>query len=158
MNSIVQHQFEVLHQTQALRDQLMNILSDDDLRYKLPGGNPTLGEVCREIGEVETDYIVSFRTFRLDFSYRHPDPGIAHSVEQLKAWYKSNAAALDAALTALTEETIQNRLIQRPGFQVPVTVQLHIYREGLLIYYGKISTYLKALNKPFPGDWPNWIG
>lgn len=98
MNSIVRRQFEVLHQTQALRDQLMDILSDADLRYKLPGSNPTLGEVCREIGEVETDYIVSFKTFKIDFSYRHP--GIAHSVEHLKAWYKSNIAALDAALTA----------------------------------------------------------
>lgn len=65
MNSIVRRQFEVLHQTQALRDQLMDILSDADLRYKLPGSNPTLGEVCREIGEVETDTSCHSRHLRL---------------------------------------------------------------------------------------------
>src|SRR6185369_2530844 len=58
---------------QALRDQLMEILSDEDLGLRLGGETMSLGELCREIGEIEHTYVESFRTFRQDFSYRNPD-------------------------------------------------------------------------------------
>jgi uncharacterized damage-inducible protein DinB len=158
MNSLVQQQFPVLKQTTALRDQLMDILTDDDLRYQLPGQNMTLGALCREMGEVEQSYIDSFKTFRQDWSYRYPEADIAYSVARLKAWYQQLDQALYAVLEGLSEDDIQHRTIDRGGFAPPVTVQYHIYREALLIFYAKASLYLKALEKPLPGDWPLWIG
>jgi hypothetical protein len=53
MNAIVREVFEILHRTAAMRAQLIAILSDGDLAYRLPGGNLTLGELCRDIGLVE---------------------------------------------------------------------------------------------------------
>lgn len=44
------------------------------------------------------------------------------------------------------------------GFTPPVTVQVHIYREALLIFYAKAHVYLKALGKQVAGAWPWWIG
>ncbi|MBZ0301464.1 MAG: hypothetical protein K8J31_17075 [Anaerolineae bacterium] len=155
MNSIVQQQFGVLKQTMVLRDQLMDVLTAQDLAYKLPG-NMTLGELCREMGEVEQSYIDSFKTFRQDWSYRYPEPGIASDLGKLKVWFQSLDAALLNVLEALSEDDIQHKTIDR-GFQPSLTTQLHIYREGLLIFYGKASIYIKALEKPLPGDWPNWI-
>jgi hypothetical protein len=32
-----------------------------------------------------------------------------------------------------------------------------IYREALLIFYGKASIYLKALGKTLPEQWQAWI-
>jgi hypothetical protein len=155
MNSIVTTQFDLLHETTALRDQMLAQLSDADLAFQLPG-NPSLGELCKTMGEVQQAYAESFKTFHLDFSYRSEEPGLVGSVEKLSAWFKRLDADLEAALSALTEEDIQGKTIQR-GWEVPVMVQFHIYREALLIFYGKASVYLKALGKPLTEQWQTWI-
>lgn len=158
MNSIVQEQLPVLESTQALRNQLMEILGDEDLGCSPGGENMTLGELCRELGEVEHAYVESFKTFRQDFSYRNEEPGLEGSVERLAAWFGELDGMLREALAALSEEDIQNRLIDRGGgFVLPPTVQLHIYREALLIFYGKVSVYLKAIGKARPQQWQEWI-
>jgi hypothetical protein len=158
MNSIMQEQGPVLEQTQALRDQLMEILSDEDLAYSPGGDNPTLGGLCRQMAEVQQSYIISFQTFAQNFDYRIEDPGLESSVEQLATQFQAMDRELKAALATLSEEDIQNRTIDRGGgFVVPPTAQLHIYREALLIFYGKASVYLKALGKTLPEQWQAWI-
>jgi hypothetical protein len=158
MNSIVQEQYPVLESTQALRNQLMEILDDEDLGYSLGGENMTLGELCREMGEVEHAYIESFKTFQQDFSYRNQEPGLEGSVERLTTWFGELDGALRAALEALSEDDIQNRVIDRGGgFVLPPAFQLHVYREALLIFYGKVSVYLKAMGKARPQQWQDWI-
>jgi hypothetical protein len=77
---------------QSLRDQLMDILGDEDLGRRLGGETRTLGELCREIGEIEHAYVESFRTFRQDFWYRNPDPALEVSVAALKACSPSSIA------------------------------------------------------------------
>jgi hypothetical protein len=37
------------------------------------------------------------------------------------------------------------------------TFQLEVYKEALLIFYGKASVYLKAMGKPRPQQWQEWI-
>jgi hypothetical protein len=158
MNSIMQEQVPVLQQYQALRNQLMEALTDEDLSYAPGGDNPTLGALCREMGEVEYAYIESFKTFTQDFSYRVEDPELERSVERLITWFQALDQELQAALEALTEDDTQNRLVDRGGgFTLPPGIQLHIYREALLIFYGKASVYLKALGKPRSEQWQAWI-
>ncbi|MFP4346453.1 MAG: hypothetical protein ACLFU8_17340 [Anaerolineales bacterium] len=40
---------------------------------------------------------------------------------------------------------------------MPPHVQLEIYKEALLIFYGKVSVYLKALGKVPSEHWQAWI-
>jgi len=148
---------------QALRDQLMEILTDDDLGLRLGGETASIGALCREIGEIEHSYVDSFRTFRQDFSYRNPDPRLEHSVAALKAWFAGLDRDLMGAVTALSEDDIADHRIIRSdfdqGYFAPLSkVQLDIYREALLIFYGKVSVYLRAIGKPFPEKWREWIG
>ena len=148
---------------QALRTDLMPILSDADLAFSAGGTNPTLGERCREIGEIEHAYVESFRTFTTDFDWRHPDPAIAGSVAALTAWFIDLDDRLDAALEALSEQDILERRIVRGDFPEDffspyVPVQLDTYREALLIFCGKVSVVLRALGRDLPGNWPDWIG
>jgi hypothetical protein len=158
MNSIMEEQGAILEQTQALRYQLMEILTDEELRYSPGGANPTLGALCREMGEVQQAYITSFQTFAQDFAYRVEDPELESSVERLAAWFQALDRELKEALEALSEEDIQTRVIDRgSGFILPPLVQLHIYREALLIFYGKASVYLKALDKTLSEQWRAWI-
>lgn len=148
---------------QALRRQLMAILADDDLRFDLGGETASLGALCREIGEIEHAYVESFRTFTQDFGYRNEDPRLERSVEALVAWYAELDRAMVAALETLGEEDVLSRRIVRGDFDADFfsplpRVQLDIYREALLIYYGKVSIYLRAMGRPLPGDWLDWIG
>lgn len=158
MNSIIQGYWPIFQLYQALRTQLMEILTDEELRYTVGGANPTLGSLCRTIGEVEQAYIQSFQTFKLDFSYRHPDPELEQSVSKLSAWFAELDQELQATLEAFSEEEIQQHTIYRgENFVIPIQIQLEIYKEALLIFYGKASVYAKTLGKPLPHQWQEWI-
>jgi hypothetical protein len=146
---------------QALRDQLTEVLTDDDLGVRIGGANPSLGALCREMGEIERSYIESFKTFRLDFGYRNADRRLESSVAALASWYSELDVELKAAIEGLSQEDVAHRTIDRtdfPGFAPVLRVQLDIYREALLIFYSKVDVYLRALGKTPAGEWRQWIG
>jgi DinB superfamily len=158
MNSLIDNYYPTFELYQALRSQLLDTLTDEDLTFETGGENITLGALCRQIGETEHSYIDSFKSFTQDFSYRNDQPGLAQSVARLTAWYADLDAALKKAVADLSEEDIANRKIDRGGgFMVVPAVQLEIYKEALLIFYGKSDIYLKALGKPRPEQWSDWI-
>jgi len=159
MNSIMSSYFPTFQLYQAIREQLIQTLSDQDLGYTPGGANPPLGVLCREIGEVERAYIDSFKTFVLDFSYRNATPGLENSVAQLAAWYADLDAELKATIEGLSEQDINGRLVDRGGdFKLPPQIQLNIYQEALLIFYGKAIVYLRAIGKTPPQQMQDWLG
>jgi len=148
---------------QQLRNQLMDLLADGDLQIRLGGESETLGALCREIGEIEHAYVESLKTFRQDFGYRNPDPRLEQSVAALKAWYADLDQALMAAIETLSEDDIERRRIVRSDFDESFfsplpKEQLDVYREALLIFYGKVSVYLKSMGRERPQEWREWIG
>jgi hypothetical protein len=148
---------------QRLRHQLMDQLDDADLGVQLGGETESLGALCREIGEIEHSYVESLRTFRQDFTYRNPDPSLERSVSALRSWFDALDADLMDAIGALSEDDIDNRRVRRSDFEEDffspnVRVQLDIYREALLIFYGKVSVYLKSMGRPLTEQWRGWIG
>jgi hypothetical protein len=156
-NSLVTGEFGILRETTAIRDQILDVLTDADLAYRFPNC-PSLGALCRELGETEQSYIDSYRTFTQAFdTYGKSDPALAASVEHLKRWYAELDRELEAAMAALSEDQVQNRPIDR-GFSMPARVQLHCYREAQLIFYGRAVMYLWALQKPISEQAKSWIG
>jgi hypothetical protein len=146
---------------QVLRDQLMEILADDDLGYRVGGANPSLGALCREIGEIERSYIESLKTFVQDFGYRNTDPRLESSVAALSSWYAELDRELRAAIEGLSEDDIAKRTVDRrdfPDFKPRLGLQLDIYREALLIFASKVSVYLRAMGKGLPKQWQEWVG
>lgn len=158
MNSIMTGYYPIFEQYQAMRNQLMGILTDADLDYQPGGANPPLGVLCREIGETEYAYIQSFKTFKLDFSYHNDEPGLAQSGARLAAWFAALDQELKAAVAGLTEEDLQQRQVDRGSFSLPPNFNLQIYNEALLIFYGKVIVYLRAAGKPVPQQWTDWLG
>jgi hypothetical protein len=158
VNSIIASYYPMFEMYSSLRSQLMQQITDNDLRFQPTERNTTLGSLCREIGEVQQAYIQSFRTWKQDFSYRHPDPTIEGSVERLTAWYTELDGELKATIEGLSEEDIQQQVVDRgPDFKLPAQYNLDVYKEALLIFYGKASVYLHALGK-LPEQWRDWIG
>ncbi len=156
MNSLVTGEFDILHETVAIRDQIIDVLTDADLAYRFPNC-PSLGELCREAGETEQSYADSYKTFTQTFEYGKSDPALATSVARLRAWYAELDRDLEGAMAALSEDDVQKRVIDR-GFPMPPRVQLHCFREALLIFYGRAVFYLKALGKPVSEQAQGWIG
>ncbi len=157
MNAQIQEFWNLNRMYTALRDELMAALSDEDLAYSPGGSNPTLGELCRELGETQYAYVQSFKTFEVDFSYRLNDDSVQKSVAKLQAWYEQLDSELEAALEAVTDDDVANKQMERGGYQVPVHISLDILREALLIFYGKVSVYAKAMRKPLTQTWQDWI-
>lgn len=157
MNRFMKEHGETFHLTQILRDQMLDILGDDDLRFQPGGNNLTLGGLCRQMGEMEQAYVSSLKTLKHDWSYRYADTTVENSVANLRDWYKSLDTELKALMDGFSDDDLSKMVDRGGGFQIPVGVQLHIYREGLLIFYGKAGIYLKALGKTLPQQWREWI-
>ena len=158
MNSLIETEFP-LHEAQRLRYDLLRVLTDSDLAYQLPGDNPTLGVLCREMGEVEQCYIQSFRTFKHDWSYHAAEPELATSVARLEAWYRMLDDEFETVVRGFSEEELHHKQIDRGGgFTPSLFVQFQIYREALLIFFAKASVYLKALQRYVSDEWQIGIG
>lgn len=156
MNSIIENELPGIRD---LRDQLMDMITDADLACKLPGNNPTLGELCEEMGRIQQIYTRSFRTFTQDWKYRGSSPEDKNSVAGFKAWFEKLDAELYEALSTLSEEDVHNKQIDRGhGFTPSPYVHFQVYHEALLIFYAKASVYLKALEKQITDQWRSWIG
>ena len=165
MNSLVRDHLAATYfaEYQLLRNQLVEILSDKDLAFRPGPATQSLGELCREIGDVEHSYVVALQVFRQDFGWHNPDSRMERSVAALKAWYTDLDRDLLATVEALTEDDIAHRRIERSDFGVddfsPLAAQeLDIYREALLIFYGKVSIYLRLMGRGLPRHWSAWIG
>ena len=156
MNSLIH---EELPGNQDLREQLLDMLTDQELAYKLPGNNPTLGELCEEMGQIQQVYAHSFKTLTLDWTYCDSMPETPNSVASLKVWFQKLDAQLVEALSGLSETDVHTQQIDRGhGFTPSPYVQFQIYREAILIFYAKASMYLKALEKPYSEEWKRWVG
>jgi hypothetical protein len=44
------------------------------------------------------------------------------------------------------------------GFTLPPQINLSVYNEALLIFYGKVIVYLRAAGKLVPEQWADWLG
>jgi len=142
-----------------MRNQLMEILDDRDLSFRPSEKNPSLGALCLEIGEIQVAYIRSFQTFEKDFAYRHEEANVMKSSRsRLQAWFAELDTELKQAVSALSDEDIQIRRIKTAGFTFTIEFHLMVYAEALIIFYGKVSVYLKAMDKELPRQWQDWIG
>ena len=157
MNRSMLEKWSWIDGTHAMRSQLLDILSDADLAFSPGGQNMTLGALCREMGEIEHSYVQSLKTFQQDWSYHNGEADLESSVARLKAWFQTLDDELKATISAFSDEDLK-RTIDRGGYMMPVELQLDVYLQALLIFFGKATVYLKAMNKPLPQQIQEYIG
>lgn len=156
MNTLYDEEIRGHH---SMRDHLLTVVSDADLAYKLPGQNPTLGELLVELGNIQGVYTHSFETFTLDWAHRRLPPPASLTIAGLQAWFTAHDDAMNSALTRLTEDELQvDRIDRGHGFIASPFVQVQIYREAVYIFYGRFSVYLKALERDAGEEWAAWVG
>jgi uncharacterized damage-inducible protein DinB len=154
----MQERWPWIEGSHAMRAQAMYLLDDADLAFNPGGQNMTLGALCREMGEIEHSYLESLKTLKQDWSYRNEEPGLEGSVARLKAWYAALDEEMKSVVSALSDEDLA-KIVEREGTPTwPVETQLEVYLQALLIFFGKLTIYLKALNKPLPKEFQDYIG
>jgi hypothetical protein len=157
MNSYMLEKWPWIDGTHAMRSQLLDILSDADLTFSPGGQNMTLGALCREMGEIEHSYVQSLKTFQQHWSYHNGEADLESSVARLKAWFQTLDDELKATVSAFSDEDLK-KTVDRGGYMMPVELQLDVYLQALLIFFGKATIYLKAMNKPLPQQIHEYIG
>jgi len=157
MNRYMQEKWPWIEGTHGMRSQLIDVLSDADLSFSPGGQNMTLGALLREMGETEYSYIQSLKTFKQDWSYHNTEAGLENSITRLKAWYQTLDEQMKVTVSDLSDEDL-TKTIDRGGFSMPVDLQLDVYLQALLIFFGKATVYLKAMNKPLPQPIQEYIG
>jgi len=159
MNSFATENLPYIQALSSLRDQMLDLLTDADLAYKLPGANLSLGEVLHNRGNVQASYTESFHSFVQDFKMDHAPSDVGGSVAALRAWYKATDERLEAAISGYSEEDAQSRVIRREsGYEAAVALQFEFYSQALFIFLGKESIYLRALDKPLTKEWIEYVG
>jgi hypothetical protein len=157
MNRYMTEKWPWIEGTHQMRSQLLDILNDTDLTFNPGGQNMSLGALCRELGEVEHSYAQSLKTFQQDWTYRNEEAALERSVTRLKKWFQELDDELKAAADALSDEDMK-KTIDRGGYAMPVDLQLDVYLQALLIFFGKATIYLKAMNKQVPEQIREYIG
>ncbi len=142
---------------QNLKHQMLELLADADLSHSFPG-SPSLGELCKEIGETEQSYINSFKELKLNFKYRNPDTALATSTSELAAWYAIMDKEMAAILAAFSDSDLDTKRVGRGSWMVPIELNLDIYLQAVLIFCGKAWVHLHAMGKELPEQWIDWIG
>jgi len=143
----------------SMRDHLLTLLSDADLAYKLPGHNPSLGDQLIELGDIQGVYTHSFQTGTLDWGHRQLPPPEPLTVAGLQTWFGAQDDAMKMAMDRFTDDELRiDRIDRGDGFIASPFVQHQIYREAVYIYYGKLSVYLKALERDAGEAWAGWVG
>lgn len=157
MNRYAQEKWSWIEGTHGMRIQLLDALHDEQLSFNPGGQNMTLGALCRESGDVEYSYIQSLKTFKQDWSHHNEAPGIESSVAQLKAWYQQMDDEMKAIVARFSDDDL-TKTVDRGGYAAPVDVQLDIYLQALLIFFGKASVFCKALDVEMTPSFQEYIG
>jgi uncharacterized damage-inducible protein DinB len=146
-----------LEEVRGMRSQLLDILSNADLLFSPGGQNLTLGALLRKMGDLEQAYIQSLKTGVQDWSYHTTEAGLEGDLTRLKAWFQALDDELLETISAFSKEEL-TRHVDRGGFPSTVEREIDHYGEALLIFFGKATIYLKAMNKPVPESIEHTIG
>ena len=156
MNQLMQEKWPWIDGSHQMRTQLLDLMSDADLAFSPGGQNISLGVLCREMGDTEYAYIQSLKTFNQDWSYHNTEAGLESSVAQLKNWYQTLDEELQTTVSAFSDEDA-TKTVNRGGYPTPIGLQLDVYLQALLIFFGKVTIYLKAMNKTLPKEIQEYI-
>ena len=84
-------------------------------------------------------------------------PGIETSVAQLRAWYQQMDEEMKAVVEGFSDDDLK-KTIDRGGYEAPVDMQLDVYLQAQLIFFGKASIYCKSLGIEMTPTFKEYIG
>jgi len=139
-----------------MRAKVLASLTDADLSFAITG-NPTLSETLADFLSVEGSYAASFTTLKQDWTGYKPAAPLA-TVAAYTAAFEAGFSKLKTALSGYTMEQGKTVTVNRGGWEPTLMQQFDTYAQAVLIIFGKLTVYLKAMGKPLPERWTEWVG
>ncbi|MBW4437679.1 MAG: hypothetical protein KME04_11125 [Pleurocapsa minor GSE-CHR-MK-17-07R] len=158
MNHIEPMLMGVITETVEMRDQVLGLISDQDLGLSLGGDNPPFALEWALLAETQRHYTDALRTFRMTWEGYAPNMADAQSVASLKAVFARQDAEMDAVLNGLSADDVASRQVDHGEWQQSVDIHMSVYREALLIFLSRAVVHLRFLRKPIPEKIQLWIG
>jgi hypothetical protein len=156
MNEVMEKQYKLLKLYQPMRKEITDALKDEDLDFQ-PENSPSVAELCVQIGEWQQSYIDGFKNFVQDFDYRNQDPELHESVAKIRDWYEELDRELEKVIEGLSEDDVENKPIDRGGWEASTSWSLRIYQECLIIFYAKMWMYFNLMGRKQPVGLEKWI-
>lgn len=157
MNRYMDEKWSWIEGSHDLRDEILQALSDADLAFSPGGDNMPLGELFRQMGEVEHSYLQGLKTFAQDWEYHNTDSGLEADRDRLQAWLRELDAELTAIASAFADDDLAKTVKRASGYEMPIDMSLDVYTQAILIFLGKAVVYFKAMSKPLPESVKDWI-
>jgi len=132
-------------------------LNDADLAFSPGGDNVTLGEIFKSFGDIQDSYNQSLKTFKQDWSKSADNPEVTTNLDSLKAWFKQLAGEMRETLQSLTENDLQKPIDRGNNVIRTLDEQLEIYIQALMIFFGKLVIYFRAMSKDLPPSIEQYI-
>ncbi|MCU0476910.1 MAG: hypothetical protein MUC99_12530 [Anaerolineae bacterium] len=139
-----------------MRAKLVGSLTEADLVYALPN-NPTLGEQLADFLGIEAFYAQSFASLEQDWKAYQRPAALQTPADYLTA-FDGSFAKLKTALSAYRPDQGQAVTVKRGDWEPTLVQQFDTYAQAVLIVFGKLDIYIKALGKPLPERWADWVG
>jgi hypothetical protein len=157
MNRYMGEEWWWIEGSHEVRDDMLGVLNDADLGFSPGGSNLTLGELFRQMGEVEYSYLHGLKTLAQDWEYHNTEDGLAASTSRLLSWFHELDDELKTVVSAFSDDDLAKEVTRASGFAMPVEMSLDIYVQAVLIFAGKAVVYLRAMDKPIPKSVEDWI-
>lgn len=159
MNQIEQNFMSLLDMGMDVLAEALSEVSSGDLEFTPPGESVSLGELSRAMGDVTYAYAESYRTGVMDLTLSAENRDRPHTGREMADWLRAQEGLLKEAVSGLSDEQLTTKTVDRGGgWKIPLLTQFHVYREALLIFFGKLDVYLRMMNKKRPARWVQWVG
>lgn len=111
------------------------------------------------MGDVARAYAESFRVGTMDFTVKADDRRSPRDGGELAEWIRAQEGLLKESVRSFSDEELATKVVDRGGgWEIQLQTQFHVYREALLIFFGKLDIYLRMMGKPRPEQWLQWVG
>ena len=111
-------------------------------------------EIAKTIAGEEKAVVLGVISGNMDFSVMTSVP---EDMKELIEWYERSHKEMVHKYNELSDEDLK-KTIDRGSFSPTIDVQLQVYLQALLIFFGKATIFVKAMNKPLPQPFQEWIG
>lgn len=159
MNQIEKDFFQLLDMGMDVLASVLTKISADDLELKPAGTELSMGELCRQMCDTAHAYTESFLSKDMDFELRAPERDGPSTGAEFATYLRQLETRMKEVIRSFSDDDLATVKIDREErWMVPPVLQFHIYREALLIFFGKLDVYVRMLNVERPVLWVRWVG
>ena len=159
MNKEISRQIENLKFCQDLAMDILKMLTDEQLDFKVGKNMGTLGEQFRHMARVRLQYSEAIETKKVEPTKETIDPSIAKSKEKLiELWEKINQQ-IPQILEKMSAEELENLKIDWKHWGVD-SMNIYSHLQALVdhenLHNGQIIVYIRTKGLKFPESWKAW--